>query len=911
MKLNSCSSVYPDLPSHDAPDLAELMTPPSSMTPSDLEAFLAPPSLLLDYPDLGELMAAPSPYRSLRALGAPAKRFDRKQAIVAADRLPLLMGFSCLWDDEGDRRSIVGYSVSCKGPDGSTFSKFYEPKPGRRFKQSTLLSMVIEDCLAAGVIDKWPSRIILASHFLRPSLTAFDSFWEHKSKYAAQGVSITGTFSTYGVDDNALRSRRAPQRPLILRDRHHHVRKVVVQNIDTMTISPPGSTLSELGDMVGLPLFTVPDRYGADKLSEWLAEDRPEFELYALQRAEIAIRYATELLGFIGQEFSVNSLPRSLGAVGVQVFKRLLKAQGIDYLTAFGFEEVQIERWNPQTGKPITRRELRPTPSRQLFEPFVTNCYLGGRGESFVMGPTIIGVWFDWDLRGAYTVGLCDIRVPDYPSAFTSRNPVDFVGHVMGFACVHFCFPPDTRHPCFPVRTGSYGLRFPLSGTNAYVTAPEIELALSMGAEIEILHGVVIPWLPGSPRLFEPFTRLIQTGRQKFSKKSMSEVIIKLIGNTLYGKLAQGLVGKTAFDAAVGVSKKIGPSAVTNPFMAAHATGLIRAVIGELLHRLPAHRTVVSVTTDGFLTDAPLEDLDQSGPLCRRYQELCQLIHGREDGEDVPMLELKHHARQIVSIKTRGQITAIKGNTDPVLAKAGVKFHGTKDEQNAGILELYLNREPGQKVDASHAISLREQWVDERDFVKIKKSVLLNYEFDHKRQLVNPRMVSVSGVQHLACDTVPWATAADADHCRARFDGWRETNCLKTMEDWASWEDYYESALALQGSKIRVREDGSLGILTRILTRSLVQKAWFAHSMTYGEISALLTSVGLPVTVDTCKNSKRTALPENVVPVTGEVLRVLALLLRQLPGYPLEPLFKPERLVEVKRRLAEVEITHD
>mgnify|MGYP000526429433 FL=1 len=134
---------------------------------------------------------------------------------------------------------------------------------------------------------------------------------------------------------------------------------------------------------------------------------------------------------------------------------------------------------------------------------------------------------------------------------------------------------------------------------------------------------------------------------------------------------------------------------------------------------------------------------------------------------------------------------------------------------------------------------------------------------------------------------------------------------FRSMEDWASWEDYYESALALQGSKMRVREDGSLGILTRILTRSLVQKAWFDHTMTYGEISALLTSVGLPVTVDTCKNSKRAKLEEHLVPVTEKVLRVLALLLRQLPDYPLEPLFRPERLDEVKHRLAEMEVSHD
>jgi len=45
--------------------------------------------------------------------------------------------------------------------------------------------------------------------------------------------------------------------------------------------------------------------------------------------------------------------------------------------------------------------------------------------------------------------------------------------------------------------------------------------------------------------------------------------------------------------------------------------------------------------------------------------------------------------------------------------------------------------------------------------------------------------------------------------------------------------------------------------------------------------------------------------------VTEKVLRVLALLLRQLPDYPLEPLFRPERLDEVKHRLAEMEVSHD
>lgn len=120
-------------------------------------------------------------------------------------------------------------------------------------------------------------------------------------------------------------------------------------------------------------------------------------------------------------------------------------------------------------------------------------------------------------------------------------------------------------------------------------------------------------------------------------------------------------------------------------------------------------------------------------------------------------------------------------------------------------------------------------------------------------------MVDVAGVSHLACDTIPWETAADADYCRARFDGWRENNCLKTLEDWNGWDDVYESATALQGSKTV-----SCGWITGN-TKShpdpfTCPKAWFNHDMSYTEIAALLVSVGLAVSVDTCKNNRDQAL---------------------------------------------------
>lgn len=104
--------------------------------------------------------------------------------------------------------------------------------------------------------------------------------------------------------------------------------------------------------------------------------------------------------------------------------------------------------------------------------------------------------------------------------------------------------------------------------------------------------------------------------------KVFEEKLWKEIGNSAYGKTAQGLRDKSVFDPRTNRGKILPQSLLTNPFFAAHTTGLIRAVVSELIARVPAHRNVISVTTDGFLTDAAESELDLSGPLSRRFQTL-------------------------------------------------------------------------------------------------------------------------------------------------------------------------------------------------------------------------------------------------------------------------------------------------
>ncbi|EFJ3012061.1 hypothetical protein G5G68_004368, partial [Escherichia coli] len=403
-----------------------------------------------------------------------------------------------------------------------------------------------------------------------------------------------------------------------------------------------------------------------------------------------------------------------------------------------------------------------------------------GRNECFMMGVTPSDHWYDYDLAGAYTTGLLDILTPDYGNIRLSKNPDDYCGHVMGFALVTFRFPESVPYPSLPVRTDQYGLFFPLSG-ESWATAPEIALALALGADITIHNGIIVPWRcdtsphnSESTSVFLPFVQQVRENRNRHIKGSLEEKFWKEIGNSLYGKLAQGLRAKTAFDTARGVNRSLPPSSVTQPFFAAHVTGFIRAVVGELMNALPSDSTVVSVTTDGFLTNCSLNKINMSGPLSSRFQSLCDIV---DPGSS--MLTCKHEVSQLIAMKTRGQLTykAIQGK--PVVhARAGVKPPADipRSDYNDYMVDLYLNRLPGQTLSRSTLISTREMWLSESDLVSREQDIRLNLEFDFKRQPVRPAM----NEGHLLMFSRPWDNMEEALQQRSLFDDWRQTHTLKT-----------------------------------------------------------------------------------------------------------------------------------
>lgn len=859
--------------------------------------------------NLQDILAAASGYQSVTSEPALNRKRPKtlddypvmppasKNVSVISNDLTLHIGFDTeyVFNPETRQNDILSYQSYVVLPDNTGISNIIYPPDSQkksRLSFKEFLFQTITPLLETGVITKWPGIINIYAHFIRADIASFANFW---SDYKILLKGIRGTVSSfknrYGIDFDEQQERRVKTEQIMFDKRTSPPRCSNVAFIDTLLITPGGMGLAECGELLGLPKLTIPAPYSITNMREYLLGDRAGFEAYALRDAEIAVRYALQVRNFCARELMIDRVPATIGAMAVSRFTKTLKENNMSPEVCLGTHIKTRELWLTEIQAFRTIKTPASVPSRELFETFPINCYHGGRNECFMMGVTPSDHWYDYDLAGAYTTGLLDILIPDYGNIRLSKNPDDYCGHVMGFALVTFRFPESVPYPSLPVRTDQYGLFFPLSG-ESWATAPEIELALSLGAEMTIHNGIIVPWIcdtsphnSESTSVFLPFVQQVRENRNRHIKGSLEEKFWKEIGNSLYGKLAQGLRAKTAFDTARGLNRSLPPSSVTQPFFAAHVTGFIRAVAGELMNALPSDSSVVSVTTDGFLTNCPLNKINMSGPLSSRFQSLCDIV---DPGSS--MLTCKHEVSQLIAMKTRGQLTyrAIQGK--PVVhARAGVKPPADipRSDYNDYMVDLYLNRLPGQTLSRSTLISTREMWLSESDLVSREQDIRLNLEFDFKRQPVQPAM----NEGHLLMSSRPWDNMEEALQQRSLFDDWRQTHTLKTLADWDDWCDFLYCRTVFSDMKLKVGSKRSDDILVRLFLRALTQCQWGLmlkdkKSYSCKEVAEWLTSEGYSVTVTDVKNAVRAKIPQmKFSSVTPRMKSLMDIIARKYPTF--------------------------
>jgi hypothetical protein len=468
-------------------------------------------------------------------------------------------------------------------------------------------------------------------------------------------------------------------------------------------------------------------------------------------------------------------------------------------------------------------------------------------------------------------------------------------------------------------------------------------LAKEMGATLKIVEGVVVPWA-SDVRPFEAFSTDILKRRGENAKGSPPERAWKEIGNSLYGKVAQGIKEKRVFDSREGTSSILPPSEITQPYLAAYVTSLIRAVLGELLFKIPADKQVVSATTDGFISNVRMENLDVSGTMCRLFSEL----RGRLS-DDASVLETKHTADTVLCWKTRGQVDASPNvDADPdiegksIIAKAGIKLPSGLEELAASgfdpysrsndengwfedeiindmgmafweppglessaysdfMLDLFLNRVSGQKYDNSQLVSMRDMFNHDSDMVRQDREQLLNMDYDWKRELINPVEREHGAISidegfpfpetHIYAETKPWKSVKEFRRVRDLFDEWRlkRKGVLKTMADWDDWQVYLQTdSLSKQG--VRRGRGGLIDQLKRNFLQAHANCEWGLPGGDYQGLSKYLTDQGYPTSVNDLKNAKRRngRLVQNGFPRTEVVMNFTKVIRSRYPTFEWE-----------------------
>lgn len=620
-----------------------------------------------------------------------------------------------------------------------------------------------------------PLRIAVCAHYARADLCGFRDFKRLRKQF-----------------DGVRKTYASVQRPASMEIPVTAARRIkaTATLFDTRLLSPAGKgSLRELGALLGFDKLTVPDvidehgiqRPGIERMDLVAARHQEEFNAYAIRDAEIAVAWLEQVCAFAA-EWGLKKAPSTIGAIAIAKFEKIANSQAsFDFANFLG---------RTRTNKGALGD---PLPELLSIQSLAADCYHGGRNEAYEHG-IIRGQFTDMDLRGAYTNAMAAFREPDWAKvAHTTDIDQLAILDIIAFACVDFEFPATTRFPALPVDGGDYGLVYPLHGTS-YCTGPELVVARNMGARLTARAGVVIPWLdPHGPRPFVDFARTVNQARAKYEKGSALELLAKEAGNSAYGKLAQAVSGKRSmpksrrtFDTRLGEMTDLTPSKITSAPLAAMTSALPRAVLSEILSRLPAHVAVASATTDGWLCDASEDEIREaaSGPVASYFASLRAMV---DPGGSDAILEQKHAANAILQCKTRGVFSLEPAEgSKPIVARAGHRLEQPFDdpmEEVAAFLRLFVERQYGTELARKDFVSISAQWRGITDLFPTYRKSKVNLDYDLKRRPVG---VQDGEMGLIRFSTEPWSNLDEFLKHRAAFDNWREVNasCLKQSDDW-------------------------------------------------------------------------------------------------------------------------------
>ena len=817
---------------------------------------------------------------------------------VVTDDHTLFIGFDTEYVsggcDDGLKNHVLSYQAYAVHP--PTKSEWFfaaDTEDSHRLSLEEVVKFTLIEGKLQNKFHDWPTKIILITHWSVAEMTSVSNFNELKNKF-----------------DGVRRTFVSLMEPLKIKfhdhNRNEHFVSITLR--DTLLLAPENAkSLEKLGETIGIPKLHVSSEHKSDLRTLKNSEPK-EFWAYGMTDAVISALYYIRTLG--AAQIMLGDLdvqPLTLGSLAPGLVFKIWEESDICRLKVLGLHAVERKvqtRWGTRT-----KCEFEDLPKKAQMKKTAAKGYMGGRNEAFWYGMSPEGTWCDLDLCGAYPTAMCSIGLPLWNELRLVSSIEELTPEVMGVAHVRFSFPAHVRFPSIPVTTDT-GLIFPRTGS-CWATSAEIWLAKQLGADValsgvedgvSVFNGFVLP-LDHSVRPFEIVAKFIHEKRIQY--KSVDKLLADLykqLGNSVYGKIAQAVKPKKVFDTREAKMKNLPPSKLTNHYIALHITALVRGLVAELLNAIPASYKVISITTDGFITDFPEASAGElcGGHFACKFADARELVAGTR-----AILEVKHRPERVVCFRTRGQATVgndgnlqmvdgesfVLGEDEIVLAQGGIKLKSAgKSERNNILVRMFVEREAGQSYEVDQKRGFREIYNKDgaADLNSFPKQIQYTMDFDWKRRASAHGQSEIEGVSHLWFDTVPVESLEEYEDLRSEWKNFRKRGRqLKTEKDLL---DFLED-LAVSPGCVRKHKGTANAVQTakKAFLRACAQGLWgLPRHRQNKELAEALTAHGFTTTVREVENAARKSNKplENCVEKTEAVGAFLEVVSTIMPGFP-------------------------
>ena len=725
---------------------------------------------------------------------------------------------------------VISYHYYVISPDQEAWNGNIFPEPGKRIELDDLLREAIQGQAKERYL-KWPKTIYLIGYSTLKSLCHLSDFKKFKNDLQ--------------YHDGQLVTLKDPMKRPLWHNYNRHDAKIFLYDISLLV--PDKFAFADIAAMLGYTRFDYsensPLKSYFENPSFWGTSD---YNQYQLSKVEIICQYFKQYMTLHNDLLPDHKPSATIPKISELFTLHQWKLSGIDQNHVRGIAKPKKVnfRFKARYKFPVKSECI---PILSTSHELAKRCYVGARVEAFMFGGTPIDNWSDYDLKGAYPTAMLLVPHIDWASHQHSQNITDYKPDVPGYALLkYFKFPPGTRYPCIPVKQNDC-LIFPLNGEYVPCTSPEIDLAIRMGAELEIMDGYIFSGKQSEHSPFEQVVLELTKRRYAAPKGSIINEFYKAILTNLYGKVGQGYS-----------DDGIGTSRISSSYFAAYTTSLVRACVTEIMWSLSQQGCLISnVNTDGFAVNAIATQVDIACPgiVSKLLSEIRRLIFN-----DPRIIEVKHRAKQLLTWRNRGYATAEYDGNEFLLAKSHMKPHGVDGERvlNDWFIEKFINREYGSKYPQLKT-NAYDVWAHGCGYSETVEQVALNMDYDFKQRPVSPSISSIKGNEHLFFGTTPWHNINDWERCRddwAAFSRARKA-VLKSVDianDFLEYHDQYP--ITAHGINRNIEHPWKT-VIHQFLCAYQQGLLGPVKTLTASELVARICKAGYIITRDDVHNAKR------------------------------------------------------